>query len=82
MKPAPRADYIGSLQRPRALLDEVHRVSEAGHTALLAHEPAKDLSRLHQLEDEAIRGAVARQGCHLVREAQAPDRAHPHGADR
>jgi 5-methyltetrahydropteroyltriglutamate--homocysteine methyltransferase len=61
MKPAPRADHIGSLRRPKALLDEVHRIHEAGHTALLAHERAKDLSRLHRLEDEAIRRVVARQ---------------------
>jgi 5-methyltetrahydropteroyltriglutamate--homocysteine methyltransferase len=61
VKPAPRADHIGSLQRPQALLDEVHRVYEAGHTALLREERAKDLSRLHELEDDAIRRVVARQ---------------------
>lgn len=61
MKPAFRADHIGSLQRPRALLDEVHRIYETGHTALLAQERAKDLTRLHELEDEAIRRVVARQ---------------------
>jgi 5-methyltetrahydropteroyltriglutamate--homocysteine methyltransferase len=54
-------DHIGSLKRPRELLDEVHRVYERGHTALLAEERAKDLTRLHQLEDEAIRQVVARQ---------------------
>jgi hypothetical protein len=42
-----RVDHIGSLQRPPELLDEVHRVYEAGHTALLAEERAKDLTRLH-----------------------------------
>src|SRR4051794_17143790 len=56
-----RADHIGSLQRPRELLEEVHRIYEAGHTALLDEERAKDLTRLHGLEDEAIRKAVARQ---------------------
>lgn len=56
-----RADHIGSLQRPRPLLDEVHRIYEAGHTAMLAEERAKDLSRLHELEDEAIRRVVAKQ---------------------
>src|ERR1700729_1701022 len=54
-------DHIGSLQRPRALLDEVHRIYEAGHTAMLAEERAKDLTRLHELEDEAIRRVVSRQ---------------------
>jgi 5-methyltetrahydropteroyltriglutamate--homocysteine methyltransferase len=57
----PRAEHIGSLLRPRALLDEVHRIYEAGHTALLAQERAKDLSRLHELEDTAIREVIARQ---------------------
>jgi 5-methyltetrahydropteroyltriglutamate--homocysteine methyltransferase len=61
MKPALRADHIGSLQRPPALLAEVHRIYEAGHTALLAEERAKDLTTLHALEDEAIRSVVARQ---------------------
>jgi 5-methyltetrahydropteroyltriglutamate--homocysteine methyltransferase len=56
-----RADHIGSLQRPSALLEEVHRVYETGHTALLAEERSKDLTRLHELEDEAIRRVVARQ---------------------
>src|SRR3954468_22507066 len=56
-----RADHIGSLQRPRELLDEVHRIYESGHTALLGEERAKDLTRLHELEDEAIRKVVARQ---------------------
>ena len=57
-----RADHIGSLQRPRALLEEIHRTYETGHTALLADERAKDLTHLHALEDEAIRRVVARQG--------------------
>jgi methionine synthase II (cobalamin-independent) len=56
-----RADHIGSLQRPAALLDEVHRIYERGHTALLAQERAKDLSRLHEIEDAAIREVVAQQ---------------------
>jgi 5-methyltetrahydropteroyltriglutamate--homocysteine methyltransferase len=56
-----RADHIGSLQRPRALLDEIHRIYESGHTALLAEERAKDLTRLHELEDDAIRRVVAKQ---------------------
>ena len=56
-----RADHIGSLQRPEALLAEVHRVYETGHTSLLADERAKDLTQLRALEDEAIRRVVARQ---------------------
>ena len=56
-----RADHIGSLQRPRELLDEVHRIYEAGHTALLDEERAKDRTHLHELEDEAIKKVVARQ---------------------
>lgn len=56
-----RADHIGSLLRPGPLLEEVHRIYDAGHTALLAEERAKDRTRLHALEDEAIRRVVARQ---------------------
>ena len=56
-----RADHIGSLQRPKALLAEVHRVYEPGHTSLLADERAKDLTHLRALEDKAIRRVVARQ---------------------
>src|SRR3954447_18582095 len=56
-----RADHIGSLQRPRQLLDEVHRIYQAGHTAMLAEERAKDRTRLRELEDEAITKVVARQ---------------------
>ncbi len=61
MSPQIRADHIGSLQRPKALLEEVHRTYEPGHTALLAEERAKDLTRLRDLEDDAIRRVVARQ---------------------
>jgi 5-methyltetrahydropteroyltriglutamate--homocysteine methyltransferase len=56
-----RADHIGSLLRPAALLAEVHRIYDAGHTALLAEERAKDRASLHELEDEAIRRVVAHQ---------------------
>jgi 5-methyltetrahydropteroyltriglutamate--homocysteine methyltransferase len=56
-----RADHIGSLQRPQALLEEVHRIYAPGHTALLEEERAKDRTRLHELENEAIRRVVARQ---------------------
>ena len=57
-----RADHIGSLQRPRALLEEIHRTYETGHTALLADERVKVRQVLRALEDEAIRRVVARQG--------------------
>ena len=40
---------------------EVHRIYEAGHTALLDEERAKDRSHLQKLEDAAIRSVVARQ---------------------
>src|SRR5262245_43989086 len=56
-----RADHIGSLKRPRVLLEEIHRIYEGGHTALLPEERAKDLGHLHELEDKAIRRVVARQ---------------------
>ena len=56
-----RADHIGSLQRPKALLDEVHSIYEAGHTALMAEERRKDRSRLHAIEDEAIERVLRRQ---------------------
>src|SRR5262245_61423005 len=61
MKPHFRADHIGSLKRPAALLAEVHRIYESGHTALLEQERRKDLTRLHALEDDAIRQVVRRQ---------------------
>src|SRR6476646_8802813 len=49
VKPTIRADHIGSLERPAELLAEVHRIYEAGHTAMLAEERGKDLTRLHEL---------------------------------
>lgn len=56
-----RSDHVGSLLRPPELLGEIHRIYERGHTTLHQQERAKDLSRLHELEDEAIREAVDRQ---------------------
>jgi 5-methyltetrahydropteroyltriglutamate--homocysteine methyltransferase len=73
VNPAFRADHIGSLQRPAGLLAEVHRIYEAGHTALLAAERAKDLTTLRALEDEAIRAVIARQedvGLELVTDGE------------
>ncbi|MFL5847066.1 MAG: cobalamin-independent methionine synthase II family protein [Solirubrobacteraceae bacterium] len=68
-----RADHIGSLQRPGELLDEVHRIYEAGHTAMLEAERGKDLTHLRELEDEAITKVVARQealGLQLVTDGE------------
>ncbi len=73
MKPIFRADHIGSLKRPAALLAEVHRIYEAGHTALLAQERKKDLTQLHALEDDAIKRVVVRQqdlGLRLVTDGE------------
>jgi 5-methyltetrahydropteroyltriglutamate--homocysteine methyltransferase len=56
-----RSDQVGSFLRPPALLEEIHRVYERGHTTLHEEERAKDRSRLRALEDEAIRAVVAQQ---------------------
>jgi 5-methyltetrahydropteroyltriglutamate--homocysteine methyltransferase len=56
-----RSDHVGSLLRPPELLAEIHRVYERGHTTLHAEERAKDLSRLRELEDQAIQTVVQRQ---------------------
>lgn len=59
-KPA-RAEVIGSLLRPRKLLEAVAAFYEKGHTALLEEEREKDRTQLRTLEDEAIAEVVARQ---------------------
>jgi 5-methyltetrahydropteroyltriglutamate--homocysteine methyltransferase len=56
-----RAEVVGSLLRPPSLRDAVQAYYEAGHSAVLAEERAKDRTALHELEDEAIREAVRRQ---------------------
>jgi 5-methyltetrahydropteroyltriglutamate--homocysteine methyltransferase len=56
-----RAEHIGSLLRPEKVKRLVEETYEPGHSALLAEERAKDLSALHEAEDEAIREAVRRQ---------------------
>jgi 5-methyltetrahydropteroyltriglutamate--homocysteine methyltransferase len=56
-----RAEVVGSLLRPPALKDAVESYYEAGHSAVLAEERSKDPTRLHELEDDAIRTAVQRQ---------------------
>ena len=59
--PQIRADHVGSLLRPADLWAEMQRIYEPGHTALLAEERAKDLDRLHELQDRAVADVVARQ---------------------
>ncbi|MGQ0668195.1 MAG: 5-methyltetrahydropteroyltriglutamate--homocysteine S-methyltransferase [Actinomycetota bacterium] len=56
-----RAEVVGSLLRPPKLRAGVEAFYEAGHSAVLAQERAKDRSELRALEDEAIRDAVRRQ---------------------
>ncbi|MGH2850971.1 MAG: cobalamin-independent methionine synthase II family protein [Solirubrobacteraceae bacterium] len=56
-----RAEHIGSLLRPEKVKQLVEATYEPGHSALLAEERAKDLTALHDAEDEAIREAVRRQ---------------------
>lgn len=56
-----RAETVGSLLRPAPLRQVIAEVYDRGHTALLVEERARDLSRLHQVEDEAIAEAVQRQ---------------------
>lgn len=56
-----RAEHVGSLLRPQALLAKHAEVYEPGHTSLLEEERSKDLSGLRSLEDELIREAVRRQ---------------------
>jgi 5-methyltetrahydropteroyltriglutamate--homocysteine methyltransferase len=57
----PRAEIVGSLLRPPALRAAIEDVYEPGHHALLGEERAKDLTRLHAIEDDEIRRAVERQ---------------------
>jgi 5-methyltetrahydropteroyltriglutamate--homocysteine methyltransferase len=56
-----RAEHVGSLLRPHKLKTLVGETYEPGHSALLPEERAKDLTALHEAEDEAIREAVRRQ---------------------
>jgi 5-methyltetrahydropteroyltriglutamate--homocysteine methyltransferase len=59
--PPARAEHIGSFLRPAELHAEIERVYAPNHTALLAEERAKDLSRLHALEDKYIKEAIKKQ---------------------
>ncbi|HET6714159.1 MAG TPA: hypothetical protein VFI59_10670 [Actinomycetota bacterium] len=56
-----RAEVVGSLLRPSALLAAIDAFYEPGHSATLEEERAKDRTALRQTEDEAIRVAVQRQ---------------------
>ena len=59
--PAARAEHIGSFLRPAELHAEIERVYTPKHTALLAEERAKDLSRLHAIEDTCIKEVIKKQ---------------------
>jgi 5-methyltetrahydropteroyltriglutamate--homocysteine methyltransferase len=56
-----RAETVGSLLRPPRLRAAIDAFYEAGHSAVLDEERAKDRAALRVLEDEAIRDAVRRQ---------------------
>ena len=56
-----RAETVGSLLRPRALRAAIDRFYGPGHSAALDEERGRDRTELTQIEDEAIRQAVARQ---------------------
>jgi 5-methyltetrahydropteroyltriglutamate--homocysteine methyltransferase len=60
-QPAARAEHIGSFLRPAELSAEVQRVYAPNHTALLAEERAKDLSKLHAIEDKCIKDVIKKQ---------------------
>ena len=59
--PPARAEHIGSFLRPAELHAEIERVYAPNHTALLAEERTKDLSRLHALEDKYIKEIIKKQ---------------------
>ena len=60
-QPPARAEHIGSFLRPAELSAEIERVYAPKHTALLAAERAKDLSKLHTLEDKYIKDVIKKQ---------------------
>lgn len=57
----PRAEHVGSLLRPPELLAVMDEIYVPGHTALLAEERGRELSKLRAAEDRAIDAALARQ---------------------
>ena len=56
-----RAEVVGSLLRPAALRTAVEAFYAPGHSAVLDEERTQDRASLTELEDRAIREAVARQ---------------------
>lgn len=56
-----RAETVGSLLRPPTLKAAMQRFYDAGHSAVLDEERAKDRGELRAAEDDAIRQAVRRQ---------------------
>jgi 5-methyltetrahydropteroyltriglutamate--homocysteine methyltransferase len=60
-QPPARAEHIGSFLRPAELSAELERVYAPKHTALLAAERGKDLSRLRALEDKYIKEVIKKQ---------------------
>jgi 5-methyltetrahydropteroyltriglutamate--homocysteine methyltransferase len=60
-QPPARAEHIGSFLRPAELSAELERVYTPKHTALLAEERTKDLSRLRALEDKYIKEVINKQ---------------------
>jgi 5-methyltetrahydropteroyltriglutamate--homocysteine methyltransferase len=57
----PRAEVVGSLIRPKQLLDVVAEVYRGGRTAVLDGVGSEELSRLREVEDGLIAAAVERQ---------------------
>jgi 5-methyltetrahydropteroyltriglutamate--homocysteine methyltransferase len=56
-----RAEVVGSLLRPRRLLQAARELYEPGHAAVFAQERAKDRSTLDAIIAEEVRAAVRRQ---------------------
>jgi 5-methyltetrahydropteroyltriglutamate--homocysteine methyltransferase len=61
MRMPARAETVGSLLRPPRLRAAIDAFYEAGHSAALEEERAKDRAALRALEDEAICDIVRRQ---------------------
>jgi len=61
MRVPARAETVGSLLRPPRLRAAIDAFYEAGHSAALDEDRAKDRAALRRLEDEAIRDVVRRQ---------------------
>jgi 5-methyltetrahydropteroyltriglutamate--homocysteine methyltransferase len=57
----PRAEVVGSLKRPRRLIDANERLYAPGHTAVQEHERTKGLEEIHAIAEEEIPRVVARQ---------------------